>query len=65
MYGIAFFCSFGLGSFSAGPLGYIADNMGTGWVFIVSSGFGLLTLACASLVLIMATRLKRRQARDE
>ncbi|MFC2013013.1 MFS transporter [Chloroflexota bacterium] len=55
MFGISFFCVFGIGSFSAGALGYIADNFGINWVFVVCAGFGLLALLCA-VVLLLKTR---------
>jgi hypothetical protein len=32
-YGISFFCSFGIGSFSATFLGYIAERSNTSWIF--------------------------------
>ena len=60
MFGIYFFCNYGIGSFSAGMLGYIADQLGINWVFIVSAGFGLLVLVCATLLLVRAVRSSRR-----
>ncbi|MFH0942225.1 MAG: MFS transporter, partial [Chloroflexota bacterium] len=59
IYGIYFFCSFGIGSFSASLLGYVATRMGTGWVFNIASVFGLLGLICTSLLLRAATKKNR------
>lgn len=53
-YGISFFCTFGLGSFSAGISGYIAEHLGVNWVFISLAGFDLLILACATFLLVKA-----------
>lgn len=58
-YGISFFCSFGLGSFSASILGYVADQLGTNWVFMVAAGFGLLTLICTIALLVRALNISR------
>jgi MFS family permease len=52
IYGLYFLCTFGLGSFSASILGYIAVKYGTNWVFMSSAGFGLITLICALLLLL-------------
>jgi len=65
MYGIYFFCTFGIGSFSASILGFVADKLGTGWVFIISSGFGLFVLTCAILILRQTSRLTHRKATDQ
>ena len=51
IYGIYFFCSFGVGSFSASLLGYFAAKWGTNWVFNIASVFGLLSLVCAVFLL--------------
>jgi MFS family permease len=59
MYGITFFCAFGLGSFSAGILGYIADRLGTNWVFIVSSGFGVLVLICTLIIFVKVSVISK------
>lgn len=56
IYGIYFFCSFGVGSFSASLLGYVATKMGTGWVFNIASVFGLLTLICTILLMRAAVK---------
>jgi predicted MFS family arabinose efflux permease len=66
MYGIYYFCTFGIGSFSASISGYIADKFGIDQVFLVSAGFGLISLAAASVILIRALRAsKRRQINTE
>ncbi|HUV56578.1 MAG TPA: MFS transporter [Dehalococcoidales bacterium] len=59
MFGISFFCVFGVGSFSAPLLGYIADRFGTSWVFMVSAGFSLLAVICAVFLLVRAMRVSR------
>ena len=56
LFGIYFFCNFGVGSFSASILGYVADQLGVNWVFIASTGFGLITLVCIIILLIIASR---------
>ncbi|MBA7514720.1 Multidrug resistance protein MdtG [subsurface metagenome] len=53
-YGIYYFFSFGLGSFSATLLGYTAEQLGTNWVFIVMAGIALITLACTIILLVRA-----------
>jgi len=60
MFGIYFFCMYGIGSFSASILGYVADQLGLSWVFVVSAGFGLLVLVCTTLLLVRAVRNSRR-----
>ena len=55
-YGITFFCAFGLGSFAAGVSGYLAENLGTNWVFIMLAGVGILMFACVLVLVIMAPR---------
>jgi MFS family permease len=59
MFGIYFFCNYGIGSFSAGMLGYVADQLGINWVFIVSAGFGLLALLFVTWLLVRARRGSR------
>lgn len=59
-YGIAFFCGFGLGSFSASILGYIGDRLGTNWIFLAAAGFGIMALVCASILLARAVIISRR-----
>jgi len=59
IFGISFFCVFGFGSFSAGALGYIADQFGINWVFMVCAGFGLLALICATFLLVRVLRVSK------
>ena len=59
LYGIAYFCSFGLGSFSASILGYVAVQFGTNWIFMVAAGFGLITLACTTCLLLRALKTSK------
>ena len=59
IFGISFFCVFGIGSFSTGLLGYVADQLGISWVFMVSAGFGLLALMCAIFLLVRALKVSR------
>jgi len=56
MFGIFFFCAYGVGSFSASALGYVADRLGLNWVFIVSAGFGVLALICVAWLLVRAEK---------
>lgn len=53
-YGIFYFLTFGLGSFSATLLGYTAEQLGTNWVFLVMAGIALITLACTVILLVRA-----------
>jgi len=59
IFGVYFFCNFGLGSFSASLLGYVADRFGTNWVFMVAAGFGLLVLICTIVLLVRALSVSR------
>ena len=59
-YGISFFCSYGLGSFSATLLGYTAEQLGINWVFIVMAGIALVTLACIVILLVRASTISKR-----
>jgi MFS family permease len=59
IYGIAFFCVFGVGSFSATLLGYIAERLEKQWVFPVIGGFQLVVLVLAALLLHRARRRAR------
>jgi len=61
VFGVSFFCNFGLGSFSAGMLGYVADQAGLNWVFPAASGFALLALAA---VLVLLFRYGGRRGRN-
>jgi MFS family permease len=53
-FGIAFFSGFGLGSFSGSILGYIAERLGTNWVFTASAGVELVLLVFAVVLLVRA-----------
>lgn len=59
IYGIYFFCSFGVGSFSASLLGYFAARMGTNWVFNIASIFGIFSFICTIFLLRIATKRTR------
>ncbi|MBI2860609.1 MAG: MFS transporter [Chloroflexi bacterium] len=61
-FGIYFFCSFALGSFSATLLGYIAERLGTNLVFTAMAGVSLLTVGLAAMLLVRALSVARRQA---
>lgn len=56
MFGIYFFCVYGVGSFSASALGYVADKMGLNWVFIISAGFGVLVAVCMAVLMVRAVK---------
>ncbi len=62
LYGIYFFCAFGFGSFSASILGYVADQFGTNWVFMMAAAFGFVALACTIVLLIRALKLSHRNS---
>ncbi len=47
-YGFAFFAGFGVGSFSAGFSGLIAERLGTNWVFLTLAGVAFVMLLLAS-----------------
>ena len=61
-YGISFFCTFGLGSFSATFLGYIAEQSGTNWVFMTMGGIAVIASVLVMLLLIRA-RTTAREAK--
>ena len=61
-YGISFFCSFGIGSFSATFLGYIAERSNTSWIFVTMAGISLVALICV-VVLLVKTAIFRSQVR--
>lgn len=54
IYGIYFFCNFGLGSFSATFLGYIAQRSDVHWVFIVMAIISVISLTCSAILLARA-----------
>jgi len=57
IFGLYYFCAFGLGSFSASILGYVADRLGINWVFMVAAGFGLLSLIFTIFLLVRALKV--------
>ena len=59
-YGVFYFFTYGLGSFSATVLGYTAEQLGTNWVFIVMAGITLIVLMCTIVLLIRAMKVSRR-----
>ena len=61
IFGAYFFCNFGIGSFSATLLGYVADQLGINWVFIAGAGFGLITLIFTIFLLVRALRISRHR----
>ena len=60
IFGLYFLCAFGLGSFSASILGYIAGEFGTNWVFTSSAGFGLITIISTTILLIRSLKSHSR-----
>jgi len=60
IFGLYFLCAFGLGSFSASILGYIAGEFGTNWVFTSSAGFGMITIVSATFLFIRSLRSRSR-----
>lgn len=59
-YGISFFCVFGLGSFSATFLGYIAERFGTNWVFIAMAGISIITVGIVAALLVSTLTISRQ-----
>ena len=59
MYGVSFFSAFGLGSFSATLLGYIAEKVDSKWIFWVLAGFELVVFML-TIVLVVKTRRRRK-----
>ncbi len=62
LYGISYFCTFGLGSFSASILGYVAVKFGTSWIFFVAAGFGLIALLCTIFLWVRALKVSGRSS---
>ncbi len=60
MYGLYFFCAFGVGSFSASALGYVADAQGLKAVFLVCA---ILSVAAAVSLVPLLVRALRRNGR--
>jgi len=59
MYGISFFCSFGIGSFSASFLGYIGQQLNTSWIFTTMAFISAINLVFAAVLLVRALRQSR------
>jgi MFS family permease len=59
MYGVYFFCAFGVGSFSASALGYVVEAQGVRTVFLVCAGIGVLSVAFIVPLLVRAVRRSR------
>jgi len=57
MYGIYFFCAFGVGSFSASGLGYVADAYGIRVVFLLCAVMGIIA-ACFMVALLARVLLR-------
>lgn len=64
-YGMYFFFSFGIGSFSASFLGYIAEKLGTNWVFIAMAGIAVVTTGTAIALLVQASSVARKMRQSE
>ena len=58
MYGIYFFCAFGVGSFSASLLGFVAEKHGVEIVFLVCAGIAALAAVFTIPLLVRAMRKK-------
>lgn len=56
MFGVYFFCTFGVGSFSASFLGYIADQQSVAMVFFVCGLIGVLAAAFTVPLLVRSYR---------
>ena len=61
IFGLYFLFAFGLGSFSASILGYIAGKFGTNWVFTSSAGFGLVTIISTTFLFIRYLKSRHRE----
>ena len=59
MFGIYFFCSLAVGSFSATGLGYLADTRGIESVFLVCALFAVAATACSVPLVVWARRRGR------
>jgi predicted MFS family arabinose efflux permease len=62
IFGVYFFCNYGVGSFSASMLGYVAKQYGVNWVFVVSAGFAALALLCIIYLWTQAKKIKQRMS---
>jgi MFS family permease len=56
MFGIYFFCAFGVGSFSASGMGYVAESQGITTVFLVCALMGLISIFIMVPLLLRARR---------
>ncbi len=63
-YGVSFFAAFGIGSLAASFSGFFADRWGTDSVFLVLSGFVLVTLMLAAGIWYLSEQALRRQPAD-
>lgn len=59
-FGIYFLVVFGLGSFSPSILGYIAEQLGTNWIFLTSAGFAFMALMCVAFLLARVLTISRQ-----
>jgi len=60
MFGISFFCLFGVGSFAGSLLGYFAERLDSSWIFWILAGFQLLALLLAVTLMVKAHRHRNR-----
>lgn len=63
-YGISFFAAFGIGSLAASFSGFFADRWGTDSVFLVLSGFVIVTLMLAAGIWYLSEQALRKRAGD-
>ncbi len=63
-YGVSFFAAFGIGSLAASFSGFFADRWGTDSVFLVLSGFAVLTLMLAAGIWYLGEQALRRETAD-
>jgi len=54
LYGLSFFFGFGLGSFAASFSGFVAESLGTNWVYLTCAGFTALTLVIAVTIVVIS-----------
>jgi MFS family permease len=60
IYGLYFFCAFGVGSFSASALGYVAETRGIAAIFFICAVIGL--LAAGFLVPLLIRTVRRSKS---
>ena len=63
-YGLCFFATFGLGSFGGSLSGYVANEFGTHWVFLMLSGFAFAVLALSVYLLIYSKGIQSSHRRE-